>query len=83
MSIYMPIFNYLINFMNTNFTTFQYFVYYSFITGDLDRQQSEIMCVVFYAAVDDTQRMMQMGGFGFDPSKVQILVLYCSHIFDD
>lgn len=31
------------------------------------------MCTVFYAAVDDTQRMMQMGGgFGFDPSKVQI-----------
>jgi len=27
---------------------------------------------IFYAAVDDTQRMMQMGGFGFDPSKVQI-----------
>jgi hypothetical protein len=23
------------------------------------------------AATDDTQRMMQMSGFGFDPSKVQ------------
>jgi hypothetical protein len=23
------------------------------------------------AAMDDTQRMMQMGGFGFDPTKVQ------------
>ncbi|OMO64706.1 hypothetical protein COLO4_31891 [Corchorus olitorius] len=23
----------------------------------------------FVAAMDDTQRMMQMGGFGFDPSK--------------
>lgn len=23
-----------------------------------------------YAAMDDTQRMMQMSGFGFDPSKV-------------
>jgi hypothetical protein len=32
----------------------------------------------FHAAVDDTQRMMQMGGgFGFDPSKVQILMVYC------
>ena len=30
------------------------------------------MCAIFNAAVDDTQRMMQMGGFGFDPSKVQI-----------
>lgn len=30
-------------------------------------------CVSFDAAVDDTQRMMQMsGGFGLDPSKVQI-----------
>jgi len=33
---------------------------------------------VFHAAVDDTQRMMQMGGgFGFDPSKVQIQMIYC------
>jgi len=31
------------------------------------------MMSVFYTAVDDTQRMMQMGGFGFDPSKVQCL----------
>lgn len=23
-----------------------------------------------YAAMDDTQRMMQMGGFGMDPTKV-------------
>lgn len=37
-----------------------------------------MMCAIFHAAVDDTQRMMQMGGgFGFDPSKVQILVVYC------
>ena len=26
-----------------------------------------------YAAIDDTQRMMQMGGFGFDASKVSII----------
>ena len=31
-----------------------------------------VMCLFCFAAVDDTQRMMQMGGFGFDPSKVQI-----------
>lgn len=36
------------------------------------------MVAVFHAAVDDTQRMMQMGGgFGFDPSKVQIWMIYC------
>ena len=25
---------------------------------------------IFDPAMDDTQRMMQMGGFGFDPTKV-------------
>jgi len=40
----------------------------------LDTHLLQIMIgAVFHAAVDDTQRMMQMGGgFGFDPSKVQI-----------
>lgn len=42
------------------------------------------MMSIFYAAVDDTQRMMQMGGFGFDPSKVRmsgLLLIY--HSFED
>lgn len=25
---------------------------------------------IYHVAMDDTQRMMQMGGFGFDPTKV-------------
>lgn len=36
---------------------------------------------VSYAAVDDTQRMMQMGGFGFDASKV-LLYLYTKRLLD-
>lgn len=28
------------------------------------------------AAMDDTQRMMQMSGFGMDPTKVNIVSLY-------
>lgn len=27
--------------------------------------------------MDDTQRMMQMGGFGFDPSKVHYFCICC------
>ena len=39
-----------------------------------------------YAAIDDTQRMMQMGGFGFDaskvylsqaPSRLSLIILHC------
>lgn len=33
--------------------------------------------VILGAAMDDTQRMMQMSGFGMDPTKVNIVSLYC------
>ena len=54
--------------MNMIFTTFHYVVIFPC------KLEFVVMCAVFYAAVDDTQRMMQMGGFGFDPSKVQLQI---------
>lgn len=32
--------------------------------------------------MDDTQRMMQMGGFGMDPTKVCFFCLLCSLIYE-
>lgn len=39
--------------------------------------QFKLFILIFDAATDDTQRMMQMSGFGMDPSKVKFFKATC------
>lgn len=52
--------------MVSEFATFNWRPFHSFLCL---RHVESLTCLCD-AATDDTQRMMQMSGFGFDPSKV-------------
>lgn len=58
---------------------YQYFWFYrlSSLLFGFFMMSLEIEISLFAAATDDTQRMMQMSGFGFDPSKVKLSVSAC------
>lgn len=62
-------FHFFTTLLNHDSWKFFVFIFTCLILWEID--------MIFLAAMDDTQRMMQMGGFGFDPSKVHSLCIYC------